>query len=150
LPRNAQKRTKKKKKKKKVRTYFFLRAGADVRRFLGVFFLSPLGMLGLMCVSEWRWWTGTGGDGCCSEVSGKLLSRCPTKCVCVVCAWMGGGCMSVYHERLVATRLGRRVGSWYAAGWVAAGMTEVLQGPGKAATGRRLGSSPRSPAALRG
>jgi hypothetical protein len=31
-----------KKKKKKVRTYFFLRAGADVRRFLGVFFLSPL------------------------------------------------------------------------------------------------------------
>jgi hypothetical protein len=44
LPRNAQKRTKKKKKKKKkVRTYFFLRAGADVRRFLGFLFLSPLG-----------------------------------------------------------------------------------------------------------
>jgi hypothetical protein len=47
LPRNAQKRTKKKKiKKKKVRTYFFLQAGADVRRFLGVFFLSPLGAFG--------------------------------------------------------------------------------------------------------
>jgi hypothetical protein len=44
LPKNAQKRTiKKKEKKKKVRTYFFWRAGADVRRFLVLFFLSPLG-----------------------------------------------------------------------------------------------------------
>jgi hypothetical protein len=34
LPRNAQ--------KSKVRTYFFLRAGADVRRFLVLFFLPPL------------------------------------------------------------------------------------------------------------
>jgi hypothetical protein len=41
LPRNAQKRTKK--KKRKVRTYFFLRAGADVRRFLVLFFRPPLG-----------------------------------------------------------------------------------------------------------
>jgi hypothetical protein len=39
LPKNAQKRT----KKKKVRTYFVLRAGADVRRFLVLFFLPPLG-----------------------------------------------------------------------------------------------------------
>jgi hypothetical protein len=44
LPRNAQKRTKKIFKKKKVRTYFFLRAGADVRRFLVLFFLPPLGI----------------------------------------------------------------------------------------------------------
>ena len=43
LPRNAQKRTKKKLKKKKVRAYFFLRAGADARRFLVLFFRPPLG-----------------------------------------------------------------------------------------------------------
>jgi hypothetical protein len=39
LPRNAQKRT----KKKEEGTYvLFLRAGADVRRFLVLFFLPPL------------------------------------------------------------------------------------------------------------
>jgi hypothetical protein len=37
-PKNALK----KKKKKKVRTYLFLRAGADVRRFLVLNFLPPL------------------------------------------------------------------------------------------------------------
>ena len=43
--RNAPKRDKRnqgKKNKIKVRAYFFLRAGADVRRFLVLFFLSPL------------------------------------------------------------------------------------------------------------
>jgi hypothetical protein len=39
LPRNAQTRTE---KKKYVRTYFVLRAGADVRRFSVLFFCRPL------------------------------------------------------------------------------------------------------------
>jgi hypothetical protein len=42
LPRNAQKRTEKKKKREKVRTYLFLRAGADVRRFPVLFLSAPL------------------------------------------------------------------------------------------------------------